>query len=77
MEQLVEAVANLVVGVIIIYLHERFMTFLGDHWMSRWYFMFILATAVQNRTVGKSLRNILSILQRNKMFPEVTDVIVV
>lgn len=38
MEQLVEAVANLVVGVIIIYLHERFMTFLGDHWTSRWYF---------------------------------------
>lgn len=87
-----EATEILVVVGISMYLHERFNAFLGDHWMSRWFFTMIieflikktltfmqrgLATAVQHLTVHQSLRNILSRFQNKKIFPEVTYVAVV
>lgn len=91
MKWIVEAVENLVVATISVYLHEQFETFLGDHWMSRWVFTTIvkflikktlvfmlggLATFLQNLTVGKSLTNILSVFRKQKIVTEVTEVIV-
>lgn len=85
------AVVNLVAAEMSIYLLERFETFPGHHWLSRWLFttiiefliketlMFMLrglATVAQNRTVGKSFRNFLSSFRKKKIFPEVTDVVV-
>lgn len=90
MRRMEEAVENLVAAEISMYLHERFKTFMGDHWLSGWFFTPIieclikktltfmlrgLATVVQNLTVGKSLRTILS-TSRKKIIPEVTDVVV-
>lgn len=91
MRRMEEAMENLVAAEISMYLHERVKTLMGDHWMSGWLFTTMteflikktltfmlrgLATVVQNLTVGKSLRTILSTSRKEKIIPEVTDVVV-
>lgn len=81
-----EALANFVEAKISTYLHERFETFLGDHWVSRWFFTTTVKFLIKSTlmvmlrglatAVHKCLRNVLSTIGK-KIFPEVTIVVVV